>query len=431
MFHFGYTILNYWPQLVAPNEQAKAPAPQWQDGSVRGGLTSFVVGIALVTLAAGQTGLSREAAYRRARELASLGRKLFFDAGLSESGKLSCASCHDPHFAYGPPNAQAVQAGGHRAVPSLKYLQVVPPFTEHYFDAELTGDDSVDAGPTGGLTWDGRVDRGRDQARIPLLSPFEMANESPADVVARALRASYSAELVRLAGRTDAVFATILEALETWQQDYREFYPYSSKYDAWLAGKAQLTDAEARGLAAFEDPQKGNCASCHPSERGVSGTPPQFTDYALVALGVPRSREIAANDDAKWFDLGLCGPDRTDLKAKSEYCGRFRTPTLRNVALRQVFFHNGVVHSLKDAVTFYAQRDSEPERWYPRDAAGAVKKFDDLPEEFRKNVEAGAPFGKSGQAKAPTPQGALTDGEVADIVAFLKTLTDGYRLQSH
>ena len=112
------------------------------------------------------------------------------------------------------------------------------------------------------------------------------------------------------------MFATILEALETWQQDYREFYPYTSKYDAWLAGKTQLTATERRGLEAFVDPARGNCARCHPATRGANGTPPQFTDYALVALGVPRNREIPANSDGTWFDLGLCGPERTDLRSK-------------------------------------------------------------------------------------------------------------------
>src|SRR6185436_3545900 len=136
---------------------------------------------------------------------AELGRKLFFDPALSASGRISCASCHDPAFAYGPPNAQAVQRGGkdmqqwgRRAAPSLKYLQSVPQFTMHTFEAELSGDDSIDAGPTGGLTWDGRVDRRREQARLPLLSPYEMANESPERVVASARKSSYAAQLRRL-----------------------------------------------------------------------------------------------------------------------------------------------------------------------------------------------------------------------------------------
>jgi cytochrome c peroxidase len=199
----------------------------------------------------GVSGLARAEAFRRAQTLASLGRKMFFDPSLSASGKIACASCHHPAFAYGPPNARPVQRGGTnrrqsgiRAVPSLKYLQVIPPFAEHYFDSEATGDDSVDNGPTGGLTWDGRVDRGRDQARIPLLSRYEMACDSPASVVDRVRKAGYAAELSALSGAhadSGADFNTILEAFEAWEQDDREFYPYSSKYDAWLAGNVWLS----------------------------------------------------------------------------------------------------------------------------------------------------------------------------------------------
>ncbi len=221
---------------------------------------------------------------------------------------------------------------GLRAVPSLRYLQVVPQFTEHYFDADAAGDDSVDNGPTGGLTWDGRIDRGRDQARIPLLSPYEMANDSEDMVVASVRKASYSSELRRLSGNragSHEAFNTILEAFEAWEQDYREFYPYTSKYDAWLSGKAALTDQERRGLNLFTKPDKGDCARCHIATRGANGAPPQFTDYGLVALGIPRNNQIPANSDRHWYDLGMCGPERQDLRSKTEYCGRFMTPTLR------------------------------------------------------------------------------------------------------
>lgn len=375
--------------------------------------------------------LSRDQAFRRARDLAELGKKMFFDPALSGSGKVSCASCHDPRFAYGPSNALPVQLAGQdlkqwgfRAAPSLRYLQVIPPFTEHSFDEQATGDDSVDSGPTGGLTWDGRVDRGRDQARIPLLSPFEMANENAPAVVDRVAGASYSADFRKLLGAPagrEGPFALILEALEAWEENAREFYPYSSKYDAWLNGKAKLSAQELRGLKLFTDPDKGNCARCHIASRGANGTPPQFTDYGLVALGVPRNPAIPANADGGWFDLGMCGPERADLRSRAEYCGRFMTPTLRNVAVRKTFFHNGAVHSLKEAVEFYAQRDTKPEKWYPVRGGGTVVKFDDLPAKYRGNVDRDPPFGKM-----PGEKPALTDEEIEDVIAFLETLTDGF-----
>src|SRR5580658_7970384 len=175
---------------------------------------------------AGDTTLTRPQAYERAAQLAALGAKLFADPSLSASGRMACATCHAPERAYGPPNALAVQLGGAdmrtpglRAVPSLKYLQVVPQFAEHYYESEDEGDDSVDNGPTGGLTWDGRVDRGRDQARIPLLSSFEMANADAAAVVAKVRQASYADALRQIFGPdffddADKAFAGVVEALE-------------------------------------------------------------------------------------------------------------------------------------------------------------------------------------------------------------------------
>jgi cytochrome c peroxidase len=380
------------------------------------------------------SGLTRPQAYARAAALEALGRTLFFDPSLSASGRMSCASCHDPAHGFGPPNALSVQLGGKdmrrpglRAVPSIKYLQALPQFTEHFFESDDEGDDSVDNGPTGGFTWDGRMDRARDQASFPLLSPFEMGNANAADVVARARTAASAGELRKLYG--DAIFddpakafAAIGHALEVFQQSYRDFYPYSSKYDAYLAGHAQLTAQEARGLALFNDPAKGNCGNCHRSSPGNDGTPPQFTDYGLIAIGVPRNRAIPANGDPHYFDLGLCGPLRTDFTAHSEYCGLFRTPSLRNVALRQTFFHNGLVHSLREAIAFYVERDTNPGKWYPRRDDGRVDKYDDLPTRYRGNVNQEPPFGGK-----PGDRPILTDSEIDDIVVFLNTLTDGYQ----
>jgi cytochrome c peroxidase len=314
---------------------------------------------------------------------------------------------------------------GLRAVPSLTYLQDTPPFTEHYFESPDESDDSIDNGPTGGLTWDGAIDRGREQARVPLLSPFEMANENPNAVVARARAAGYGPELRKIdsaaAGDSNTAFAVILAALESFEQRWRDFYPYSSKYDAYLAGRAQLSPQEARGLALFNDPEKGNCAHCHKSARGNDGTPPQFTDYGLIALGVPRNPAIPANANPSYYDLGLCGPLRKDLSNRAEYCGLFRTPSLRNIALRKTFFHNGLVHSLRDAVRFYVERDTRPNKWFPRTPDGSAPKYDDLPRQYWANLNNEPPFGQK-----PGDPPRLSESEIDEVVAFMQTLTDGY-----
>jgi len=365
-----------------------------------------------------------------AAALTNIGRTLFFDPALSASGKVACSTCHDPRHAFGPSNEAPVQRAGSdgqrlgvRAVPALTYTQNTPAFAEHFFDDE--GDDSVDQGPAGGRTWDGRAQSAHDQARLPLFSPLEMANASPAAVVAKVRTASYAAQLRLTFGETlfddeARTFKAILLALETFQQSAAEFYPYSSKYDAWLRHQASLSGAELRGLGIFNDPQKGNCARCHPSAIRA-GAFPQFTDFGYAALGVPRNLAIHANNDPRYYDLGLCGPLRTDLADRSEYCGMFRTPSLRNVAMRRVFFHNGGVHRLEDAVRFYAERDTSPEKWYPRARDGGILKFDDLPVRYQGNIDTQAPFGRQ-----PGDSPALSDADIEDLVQFLQTLTDGY-----
>ena len=362
-----------------------------------------------------------------AAQLTALGRELFLDPSLSASGKISCAGCHDPKQAFGPPDGQPIRLGGRngrrpgiRAVPTLMYGQNVPPFTEHYRDDE--GDDSVDQGPAGGRTWDGRAQSAHAQALLPLFSPFEMANADESAVVAK-VQAAHGLEFRNTFG--DSVFAdkalafkAVLAALEAYQQNPAEFYPYRSRYDKWLRHEAELNPQELRGLAAFNDPAKGNCARCHPST-SRAGAAAQFTDFGYAALGVPRNPKIPANANSSYFDLGLCGPLRTDLKSKSEDCGLFRTPTLRNAAKRQVFFHNGSLHSLSDVVRFYAERDSEPQNWYPRASDGSVEQFNDLPAVYEANIDRQPPFGR----RAGEPS-ALNENDIEDIVAFLKTLSD-------
>lgn len=361
----------------------------------------------------------------------TLGRALFFDTGLSASGRTACATCHDPRHDWGPANAQAVQlagpsgtAPGVRAVPSLKYAQDTPPFTEHY--REDDGNDADDQGPAGGRTWDGRVSSAREQAVLPLLSPFEMANGTRVAVLDR-LRVSASASAFRAAFGQDiftdsiAAWRGLLASLEAFQQSPDDFYPYSSKYDAFLRGDAELSAPERRGLAVFTDERKGNCSGCHMSAM-VRGAFPQFTDRGFVALGVPRNLSIPANADSSYFDLGLCGPLRADLASHPEYCGLFKTPTLRNVARRSVFFHNGAFTQLEDVVRFYAQRDVRPDGFYPHDRAGRVRKFDDLPRAYWPNVNSEPPFGGR-----PGAAPAFNDAEAADLLAFLRTLNDGYR----
>lgn len=366
---------------------------------------------------------SAAATYARSTAIAELGRELFFDPTLSASGRMSCATCHDPAHGFSASDASPVRTGGAdlgqpglRAIPSLMYGSFVPAFSEYFFESDDDGDGSVDQGPTGGRDWDGRADRARDQAMFPLFNKNEMANAGPAALAASVARSSYAIRLKTLYGRNvlsdpGATVAAVTEALEFFQETPAIFSPFTSKYDAYLRGSASLTTKESSGLAVFDDRNKGNCAQCHPSGISATGRPPLFTDFGYVALGVPRNPAIPANADPGYFDLGLCGPQRTDLANKVAYCGMFRAPTLRNVALKKSFYHNGFFHSLRDAVAFYATRDTDPGKWY------AGRKFDDLPLAHVQNVSVEAPFGERRH---------LSDADVEDLVAFLGTLTDGY-----
>jgi cytochrome c peroxidase len=355
---------------------------------------------------------------------AALGEKIFSDASLSASGKQSCATCHNPANAHGPTNDLSVQLGGQngdvpgfRAAPSLRYMQSTPAF---HFEPDGT--------PVGGFDRDGRAQTLMEQAERPFLAPHEMANGSKLEVVNRLKQASYAAQFRALFGENifsdvDQAFSRIQFALQQFQKEDPRFQPFDSKYDQFLAGKVMLGDAELRGLALFNNQNKGNCAACHPSARGADGSAPLFTDFSYDNLGVPRNTRIPATRDAAYFDLGLCGPDRTDLAARTDLCGAFKVPTLRNVATRKAFFHNGAFNNLLDVVRFYVTRDTNPGRWYPVGPDGVVQKFNDLPPQFRANVNTSeGPYNRQ-----PGLAPALDETEIADLVQFLNTLTDGYR----
>jgi cytochrome c peroxidase len=360
---------------------------------------------------------------------ALLGEKIFVDTTLSASGKMACVSCHDPHFNFAPPNDFIVQLGGPqlnrpglRAVPSIKYKERTPSFFAE------KGPES----PVGGFDWDGRRLTMQAQPAFPLLAANEMANADAADVAAKLMKAPYAEDFKKVFGANifndpEMVMQKIGFALAIYQQQEPAFHPYDSKYDYYLRGKVSLSAQEQRGLKLFDDEHVG-CAACHLDkigEKTAAGALPVFTDYEFEALGVPRNPAIPANADPKFYDMGLCGPVRTDkIAAKTQYCGMFKTPTLRNVAMRKVFFHNGRFTTLKDMMHFYVERDTSPEKWYPKNPDGSIRKFDDLPPQYQDNIDTqDAPFDRKHGDKP-----ALSDAEIDDVIAFLQTLNDGYQL---
>ncbi len=365
---------------------------------------------------------------------AALGKKIFFDPTLSASGRMSCATCHNPAYAYGPANGQAVQYGGpdlkspgFRAVPSLRYiLNHVPAWNHVQATSPIEQLTETNEVPAGGYTWDGRFNSLHDQAMFPLLSPMEMDNSSDGDLAKKLTRAGYSEDFRAIFGNdifehpAQAV-QDATEAIQAFELEDKSFQPYTSKFDQWLDGKVQLTAQELRGKKLFDDPDSGNCASCHLDEVGANGAHPLFTDFQFEVVGVPRNDAIPWNRNPRYYDLGLCGPFRRDAAMNDKsYCGLFRTPSLRNAAIRHVFFHNGRFHSLREVLIFYVERDTNPGKWYPTGPDGKVEKFNDLPPRYRRNVDTtDAPLDRRlGQRPAWNRQ------DIDDVLAFLKTLVD-------
>jgi cytochrome c peroxidase len=393
--------------------------------------------------------------------MAQLGKQIFFDTSLSSSGRVACATCHSPAHSYGPPGdlpvaygGPAVASPGVRAVPSLMYLQNQPNFSigvEPAGDSDAppvplpqlaakaqtaprvtktaqdTAQSAANVVPKGGLFWDGRANTLQIQTMGPLLSPFEMDGGSIQRVAAKLQAAPYAGTFTQLFGPAifnakgllvdEAMFAVVRYEIED-----PSFHPYTSKYDAWLQGHARLSGAEMRGYVLYNDPAKGDCGACHLDQPTADGQPPIFTDHEFEALGVPRNDSLTINKNPAYYDLGLCGPYRTDLSSQTQFCGMFLTPTLRNAATRKVFFHNGVYHNLQQVVDFYDFSVAQPQKIYPRGPDGQVLLFNDLPKKYWANIDrTDPPFDRQiGQ----TP--VLNHSEEQDLIAFLKTLNDGY-----
>jgi cytochrome c peroxidase len=360
---------------------------------------------------------------------AEVGRRMFFDRSLSASGRIACATCHDPAHAYAPANGLAVQPGGStmgasgtRATPSLRYQEYTPPYSDL-----LDNPDGISVpGPGGGFTADGRAATLAAQASIPLLAANEMANGTAEDVVARIAAGAYAGEFRQafgadIFGNAAAAFTRAAEALQAFQMEDESFHPYSSRYDRYASNKigGTLTPAEQRGMAVYSDPARGNCFACHYNGAGLNGSVRLFTDFSYAAVGVPRNPDIPANRDPSYFDLGVCGRPDHPGAANARYCGLFKTPTLRNVATRRVFFHNGKLTSLRDVIRFYNTRDTAPEDWYPS-VGGVVQKYNDLPREYRGNIDTQPPL--DGRPRGSKP--AMSDRDMDDLEAFLRTLTD-------
>ena len=364
-----------------------------------------------------------------------LGKFLFFDK-ISSPDSMSCAACHASETGFTGPNPGINRHGAvYRGAVPQRFGNRKPPSSAYATLSPILHYDADEGLFVGGNFWDGRAtgealgNPAADQALGPFLNPVEQNNPSMKAVLEQIAKSKYADLWEQVWGEPiqyDTPEQIMLNygrvglAIATYE-DSPEVNQFSSKYDYYLRGQAQLTAKEAKGLELFNG--KGNCAACHPSEPGPGGEPPLFTDFTFDNLGVPKNPQNPFYDmdrvylddgspinplGAAWVDLGLGGfletvPDWADL-AEENY-GKQKVPTLRNVDKRpgngfvKAYLHNGVFMSLEEVVHFYNTRDVED--WPPAEVPENVN-TDEL--------------GDLG----------LTAQEEAAIVAFLKTLSDGY-----
>ena len=350
----------------------------------------------------------------------ALGKSLFFDTSLSNPGGQSCASCHSSSTSFTDPTHGPTSPGvipglfGSRNAPTVLYSALTPPF--HFDTAEQTY--------IGGQFLDGRASSLEDQAKLPFLNPVEMANPDKASVIAK-LRSGPNATLFRsvfgatLLDDVDQAYDLLAQAIANYERA-GVLQPFSSKYDAWLVGKATLTPQELAGLHVYEDPAKGNCAACHPSTTpSGSRAGALFTDRTYDNIGVPKNPDNPIYTQPAEFNP--FGADFVDIglgatTGQSTEDGAFKVPTLRDIAMTGPFMHNGYFTTLSQVVDFYNTRDVKPACANPATSASDAELLGCWPAPEVLDNENLEELGNLG----------LSPDDVDNLLAFLDTLTDGF-----
>lgn len=280
------------------------------------------------------------AANRTTAERAALGKMLFFDPRLSGNGTMSCATCHNPALGW----SDALRLG--RGANHRELTRHTPTIINAAFNPVQT--------------WDGRFDTLEEQAASPMASTEEM-NLAPSEAVRRLRAIPRYEELFRAAyGAQGISLETITKALAVYE---RTIVSKPAPFDSYVDGDSSaISDAAIRGFVLFN--RRAKCASCH------SGW--NFTDGSFHDIGVDGS-----------------DPGRGKILGIEELNHTFKTPSLRDVAERAPYTHNGSEATLRDVVELYNR-------------GGRVKRST-LAEEIQ-------PL-------------HLTHNEVEDLIAFMRTLT--------
>ena len=343
----------------------------------------------------------------------ALGEALFFDTNLSANRTESCSSCHSPDHAFTDPRetvvGRAASPGddgtslGDRNAPTAAYARFAPVF----------GKDKAGVW-RGGLFHDGRAATLEDQAGGPPLNPLEMGMKSKADVVARLKEnPNYVAAFATLYGAAtledaDKAYAAMTRAIAAFERT-SAFSPFDSRYDRALRGEIKLTDEEELGRTLFFSNQFTNCSQCHRLNAFPDAKDETFTNYTFHNIGTPENTALrAVNGKAGQPDFGLF--QNTAVGKDESLKGKFKVPTLRNVAVTGPYMHNGVFKDLRTVILFYNKYNSTSPKRQINPETGAAWASPEVDGTLSlKELESGPP---------------LKDREINALVAFLKTLTD-------
>lgn len=351
--------------------------------------------------------------HANATELSELGQLLYFDTNLSQNRTQSCATCHDPQAGFVDPRDNGAKrmaslgddgkSLGDRQAPTASYAAFSPAFHQ-----------TKDGTYVGGQFWDGRAGTLADQAGGPPLNPAEMGLASKQEAIARLKENdAYVETFQTLFGKdifddVDKAYLKMTEALQAFEQT-EEFSPFDSKYDRYLRGEATLTDQEELGRILFFSQQFTNCNQCHQLRELPGAAQETFSNYEYHNIGVPANTSLRAINgvDRAFIDDGLLANPAVNDEA---HRGKYKVPTLRNVAVTGPYMHNGVFQDLRTVVKFYNKYNS-------RSQPAQIN-----PETQEEWAEPEVPNTLS--IKELEIGDALNTKRVDALVAFMKTLTD-------
>jgi len=342
----------------------------------------------------------------------SVGKQIFFDEDLSSNDNQSCGSCHDPAAGFADPSVTTmdpVSEGsvpgqfGNRNAPTAAYAAFIPVFGS----STKTTVDGTDSNFEGGQFLDGRRDTLAEQAKDPFLNPVEM-NMTKTAVVTAVKNSSYAKEFKEVFGANafddeNQAYDNIADAIAAFESS-SEVNPFSSKFDAVMAGNASFSASEQRGFDLFKGTE-AKCGNCHTVDNPAAGS--LFTDFNYYNIATPVNTDNPAYIANNAFRDGGLGdsPVITSPAEQAAEQGKFRTPTLRNIEMTAPYMHNGAYETLEDVIRHYDVTASVSFPAYVPEVDNDIA----IELNYRTDITLG-----------------LSMQDYDDLEAFMLTLTDGY-----